>query len=65
MPLQALWHLGVVPVNGHDWDDCTQPLDIVKLPDPLPATHERAAWLSRLMRALERPTVELRKPVVP
>jgi hypothetical protein len=50
--------------HGNDWDDSTQPLDIVHGPDPLPQKHEREVWLARLLRAMERPTLNM-KPVRP
>lgn len=45
----------------NDWDDTTQPLDIVHdRNDPRPAVHERPVWQTRLLRALERPTLRMR-----
>jgi hypothetical protein len=44
-----------------DWGDDTMPLDCTRSRE-LPATHERSAWLGRLLRGMgdQRPTLRQR-----
>lgn len=50
--MSTLTHASKSLTDRELWGDGTLPLDIIHTPEPLPAAHERASWLARLLRAL-------------